>query len=314
MAHEFETGFFVKDAAWHGYGNVVSEPPASVDDAIRLAGLDWNIISQPMFYTTPQGIFVKAENTKALLRDSDNMHLGSVSDMYIPLQPIDAFKWFQPFLDNHSAHLEAAGSLKQGKRIWVLAKIQDGEADVVNGDSVVSYLLLYSGNDGTLSVGIQFTNIRVVCMNTLSSAVKAGESGVENSVRIRHTAGLKDSMAVVQKAIDLAKRNFEITVTQYRQIQRKNLPIDGLEKYIMEVFRVMPEDPAPKAMEHIQKAYWSGAGCWLPGVSGNYWGAYNAVTYWIDHQRGNIGNRQNESWFGAGKKIRDRALQVALMS
>jgi hypothetical protein len=50
-------------------------------------------------------------------------------------------------------------------------------------------------------------------------------------------------------------------------------------------------------------------------VIGSYWGAYNAVTDWLDHTRGKSEeSRLHSSWFGEGRIIRERALQVALQA
>jgi len=35
----------------------------------------------------------------------------------------DAFKWFQPWLEAKGSRLHTAGSLREGSRIWVLAKL-----------------------------------------------------------------------------------------------------------------------------------------------------------------------------------------------
>jgi hypothetical protein len=44
MAHEFESGFVVGTQAWHGLATVLQAPP-SIEDGLKLAGLDWRVIS-----------------------------------------------------------------------------------------------------------------------------------------------------------------------------------------------------------------------------------------------------------------------------
>lgn len=43
MAAMVETMFSVREKPWHGPGEIIQEAPAS-EDALRLAGLDWNVI------------------------------------------------------------------------------------------------------------------------------------------------------------------------------------------------------------------------------------------------------------------------------
>ena len=43
MAANVETMFSVREKPWHGLGKIVMEAPTS-KDALRLAGLDWNVV------------------------------------------------------------------------------------------------------------------------------------------------------------------------------------------------------------------------------------------------------------------------------
>src|SRR5687767_3592075 len=47
MAHEFESGFFTELPAWHKRGRVIQDAP-TVEDGIRLAGLDWDVEERPL--------------------------------------------------------------------------------------------------------------------------------------------------------------------------------------------------------------------------------------------------------------------------
>ena len=52
MAAAVETMFYTREKPWHGLGTRVEEAPASAD-ALRLAGLDWQVLQEPIF--TDQG-------------------------------------------------------------------------------------------------------------------------------------------------------------------------------------------------------------------------------------------------------------------
>ena len=47
MAANVETMFSVREKPWHGLGTIVKEAPTSAD-AIRLAGLDWSVVQEPI--------------------------------------------------------------------------------------------------------------------------------------------------------------------------------------------------------------------------------------------------------------------------
>ena len=76
MAANVETMFYTREKPWHGLGTRVEEAPASAD-ALRLAGLDWQVLQEPIF--TDQGEVITGY--KANVRDSDRRVLGVVSDV-----------------------------------------------------------------------------------------------------------------------------------------------------------------------------------------------------------------------------------------
>lgn len=310
MAHEFETGFFTRTPAWHKLGIVLPEAP-SPDEALTLSGLDWKVEPRPVF--TADGTSI--DTHRAITRITDSAVLGVVSKSFVPLQNNQLFRFLAPFVEEGACALEAAGSLKGGKRVWALAKLKGEEAEVVDGDKVRGYFLLSNSHDGTQAFRAQFTSIRVVCWNTLSKASARADKGIEDCLRVRHTSGIEAGVVAVQKAVDMAGRTFAATVQDYQRMVSRSLPVDGLERYVSEVLKV-PEDreQQPKGFHEVIKAYHQGPGATLKGVMGTYWGAYNAVTDWVDHHRGRTGEgaRLDSAWFGHGAAIKQRAFEMAL--
>lgn len=317
MAHEFETGFFVKEPAWHKLGTVVQTAP-NTQEAIKLAGLDWEVTERDLYFSSHEDKnkdliirnFTEAKTHKALVRATDSKLLGIVGKDYQALQNSKAFEFFDQFLNAGSCQLEAAGSLKEGKRVWVLAKLRGAQADVVKGDTVQGYLLLSNAHDGTQSVRVQFTTIRVVCWNTLSRAEKAGDNKLENCLRIRHSAKMHLALDAVTRAVDIANKNFTISVEAFQALAQKKIEIDGLKDYVREVFET-PE--LPRSYQYIEDQFLNGYGLNIDGVKSTAWAAYNAVTGFIDHERGNDDSgRLNSTWFGAGQLLRNKAFNCAM--
>lgn len=347
MAHNFESGVFHRVGAWHRLGKVwEDERPMTVEEAIEEAGLNWDAVPRPVFFHAGQtivhgeegeaddsvrynvteealqdGKILHVPENQAIVRSTDNRVLGMAGKKYRIFQNREAFSFFNPFLQDNQAQIETAMSLDGGRKVCILAKI-NATAEVTDGDAVNAYLLLFNSHDGTTAVGILFTPIRVVCENTLNLALdlagfKAGRRKKKSSaVKIRHTAGMKESLKVVQETIDLGRRTFDLTIDQFRLMQRKQLPVSGLRQYLRNVFEVDPtiqdEKELPRAIKKVEELAENGAGTQIPGVRGSLWGGYNAVTEFIDHERGRTDStRLQASWFGTGVALRDRALEVA---
>src|SRR5208283_2639720 len=100
------------------------------------AGLSWDVELVPLVTADNQ---TKVDRN-AVRRSSDNRILGTVGPRFTALQNRDAFKWFQPFLEAKEASLNAAGSLCEGSRVWVLAKLQRAPLVIAQGDEVEKYL------------------------------------------------------------------------------------------------------------------------------------------------------------------------------
>src|SRR6185295_6074833 len=52
MAHLFQSGLFFGQSAWHGLSvTLPADSPArySIDESIKIAGLDWRVESRPLF-------------------------------------------------------------------------------------------------------------------------------------------------------------------------------------------------------------------------------------------------------------------------
>jgi phage/plasmid-like protein (TIGR03299 family) len=227
---------------------------------------------------------------------------------------MDAFAWFQPFLDAREAALHTAGSLKSGSRICVLAKLKREPLVIAEGDEVEKFILLSHGHDGSLAVRCGFTPIRVVCQNTLSMAHGSDASKL---IRLKHTKDVLENLANVREVMDLANQEFEATAEQYRRLARKSINRDDLRKYVKKVFKVEDDREAGSRlrnlMEDITRLAETGRGNDLPSIRGTYWSAYNGVSEWLTYSRGrNNDSRLNSLWFGASAVANRHALAVAL--
>jgi phage/plasmid-like protein (TIGR03299 family) len=337
MAAEFDSGLFVNAnlrKEWHGLGQIVPTVPRSTQEAMQMAGMDWRVTESPVITIGDDDDAEPSlvEGWKCLRRSDNQSVLHVCKRSWTPVQNQDAFAWFDPIIADGDAEISAAVSLRGGRRIAITAKINDRLGDVVGGDPVESYLLLFNSHDGTLPLGFKFTNVRVVCQNTLNEAThdQHGNFGGdmvwdEKSARIRHTSSIHDNMAAVRDALDIQQRVFRYTLDQYRDMAKVDLSASAFNQYLATVFaddlQVDKDKVRPvTSLRHYDQLvanFESGVGATLPGVRGTAWAAYNAVTEWTSHQRGKddvdaARKRLNNLWFGTGGKINQAAHQAAL--
>jgi len=309
MAHQIEMMAYAGSTPWHGLGTALTADDLfNWPKACEKAGLAWDVELVPLITADTQ---TQVENN-AVRRMSDGCILGIVGPRFTVLQNKDAFGWFQPFLDAKEAALHTAGSLRQGSRVWVLAKLERDPLVVAAGDEVEKFILLSHGHDGSLAVRVGFTPIRVVCANTL--ALSHGHSA-SKLIRCKHTKDLHQNLENIRTVMNLANEQFEATAEQYRLLARKSINQADLKKYVKSVLKVDDESSTrtKNTVEEIIGLCESGRGNTLPSVSGTYWTAYNGVSEWLSYQRGRTpSNRVDSLWFGPSAEMNKTALDTAL--
>ena len=100
-------------------------------------------------------------------RSSDGKNLGIVTDRYKIVQNKDAFAFTDALLGQGVTY-ETAGSLESGKRVWMLARLEDR---LMTEEKMENYLVFTNSHDGTGAVRVACTSVRVVCNNTLNLAL-----------------------------------------------------------------------------------------------------------------------------------------------
>jgi phage/plasmid-like protein (TIGR03299 family) len=311
MAHEVENMMYVGQRPWHSLGRAFEMPP-TLEEAIVAAGLDWKVGLKKLQTTDTQ----EAVPALATFRETDGRILGVVGPGYNPLQNVEAFEFFRPFIDTNEASIETAGSLRNGQRVFVLAKINRDPMVIKGNDTVEKYVLLSNSHDGTLAVRVGFTPIRVVCNNTLTMAHGDKASKL---LRVRHTAGVVDNLEKIREVMDMANAEFEASAEQYRILASKDINSKDLEKYVKLVFsqKLVEEksidEVRSKVIGKIIPLFESGRGNDMKEIKGTYWAAYNAINEYLQYERGETNEgRIDQLWFGAAAQLNKRALDVGL--
>lgn len=204
MSANVESMFYVRETPWHGLGTRVQEAPSSSEALIK-AGLDWNVVQEPIYTETEELI----EGYKANVRDSDRKVLGVVTDRYKVIQNQEAFAFTDELL-GEGVRYETAGSLQGGKKVWLLAHMP--HEYIISGERISPYLLFSNTHDGSGAIKVALTPIRVVCQNTLNLAL----SQASRSWSMIHTGNIqnklqeaKDTLFMAEKYMDNLGKEFE---------------------------------------------------------------------------------------------------------
>lgn len=315
MAHNVETMAYAGEVPWHGLGTKVADNLAPLEMR-RAAQLDWVVEEQPI--KTSEGLLIP--DKKALVRSSDNTVLDIVGIHWKPCQNAEAFEFFYDFCKTGGMQMHTAGSLQNGKIVWVLAKVNE-KFELFGGDQVDSYLLFSNPHKFGHSINVRFTPIRVVCNNTLTlsldtksqNAVKLNHRSEFDADEVKHLMGLANVKfyAYKETAEALGKKNYE-EAEVFEYLNDLFPPYSHPDSFIEEA-KSRPlqlhelSNPSKRVHELIETS---------PGHEhrpGSWWNVFNAVTYFTDHERGlNADSRLTSVWYGQSKNLKLKALKKAL--
>ncbi len=210
MSHEVETAA-IHGSAWHDAGKRLDHL-MTVEEAMEESGLGgWMLEKRPLFYWNENRIcHDEVPDAFAHIRTKDMRFLGTVGKDYASIDNEFGFNVFKLLCDKDGlniAKIQSAGSLRGGKRVWVLLSLPDSGFTVGNRqDQIIPYLLFTNSHDGTAAARFMPTTVNVVCMNTLNAAL--GEAYAALNVSVRHSGDITAKMEDVQNMMAQAAAMF----------------------------------------------------------------------------------------------------------
>ena len=340
MAHQLEQMAYVGDTPWHGLGNQLTQNQP-IEIWAQQAGMDWRIESSNVSYMAQnergQSIIMPYEEQRVLYRSDTHAPLSVVSQRYQEVQPMEILEFYRDLTEQSGFELETAGVLKGGKKFWALART--GQSTALKGKDVSNgYILLATACDGTLATTAQFTNIRVVCNNTLAIALR-GQSSSAGVVKVPHST--KFDAEKVKQQLGISVRAWDEHMYEMKQLtQRKvtqgeaavyfdavfnntSMSAADQEENIIQFYRNIAtpnpakekSEPNGRAMAKVMDMFnGQGRGAELSSAKDTAYGLLCSITEFADHERRAMStdHRLDSAWFGAGAALKQRGLEQAL--
>jgi phage/plasmid-like protein (TIGR03299 family) len=333
MAHEVETMAYTGEMPWHGLGVPVSDD-MTPEEMLIAANLDWTVSKRPAYTidspTWNENVgLINATGHHYIVRDIDNSILSHCGDDYTPFQNETVFKFFKKFVSSGTMKMETAGSLREGRDIWGLAKIKTNFT-LPGEDKVEGYLLINSPHIAGKALIVMFTPIRVVCANTMALALDNNGK----RFRVLHLQEFDDDIiSAAEEALGLSENKMEEFHEKAEFLCNSfTKPID-VQNYVAELFQpklllergklgtVVANDipfihEFSRTADSVYEAIYNSPGSDLKSAKNTWWGALNGVTYMLDHKKRETervhGSALYSSWMGPGAITKRKALDLAL--
>lgn len=292
MAANVESMFYVRQVPWHGLGTMVQEAPTS-EDALRMAELDWRVEQTPVF--TDAGIEIPGY--KANRRNTDGSILGIVSDRYRIVQNTEAFEFTDAIVgetEDGVVKYETAGSLCGGKRIWLLAKMPTKK---VLDDDVEPYMFFSNSHDGTGSIKVGMTPVRIVCANTLAIALNTAK----RQWSTKHVGDMQSKLEEAKLCLRMADSYMANLDVEADRLANAKLYREQIEEILDEMFPADDNTSERKKNNIVQfkNQFWTAYN--MPDIQkfeDSAWMAVNAMSDVITHSapRRNTASYNENRW------------------
>lgn len=246
--------------------------------------------------------------------------LGVVGDGYRVFQNEQAFAFMDDLVGDKLAMYQTAGSLKGGRKVWMLASIPR-EYRAGPDDLIKPYVLLTNTHDGSGSLRMIPTSVRVVCQNTLNLAL--GAAGASEGLVIRHHGSLDARVKEARAKLGIVTARFDRFDEELHAMLARDLDVESADAYFD---GLLPPAAGPRQRRRRREVIdafltnFDNDANSLAGIRHTAWAAYNAVSEWADHGRRFRGadpqqrkeNRLNSIWFGSSHRLKQAAWVSAL--
>ena len=312
MAHELETQNGVasfasfREPAWHNLGTVFDTEKNTIEMLVAANLNNWNVRLEDL--EIPSNL-VSDKSYQYVVRTnptdkSQTDVLGIVGERYVPLQNEDLFAFGDNILDG-GGRWETAGSISGGRVVFGSLALERETVLDPNGvaDVVKTYLLINTSHDGSIAIQASITPVRVVCANTLNVALNRTrkKDGVKQSFKIRHTQTAAGKVAVARQALGMANSYMDAFDKMAHAMITKEITAQDFNNIILAAYP-KPETDSKGSLKKwenkvdmINDIY---TGEFNGMISGNAWGAFNALTERLDWYR-SARSGNNESMFAA---------------
>jgi phage/plasmid-like protein (TIGR03299 family) len=217
--------------------------PESYNNFIQEKGLDFNVATA----TTPVAPEIldinpdaKSGQYQIYRTDTGKIFHSGMSDQYHPIQNSDALSFIKDLAEtsNQPIHFVNGGTWKDGAQVF--AQIQLGQASVGrnNGDIISQNVTFMNSHNGTYSMKVLLTPLRLFCANQIATVNRAmAKGGKEISFKIRHSETAMIKMDELRAELKIIDGEFFNSVEEYNKLAGIKTSDEYVEAILNDIFK-----------------------------------------------------------------------------
>lgn len=297
MSHDIETfddgtaAFFTaRQDAWHQLGTVTTGC-LTAEDVMSVAYLGgWNVRLLPLTASeiTADGVSTLEvprhfATVRTHPRTSKPDVLAVVGNDYRVVQNEQHCELLNLLVDEAGAHFETAGSLRNGREVFVTMKLPN-TMRLAEADDIELYLAAMSSHDGSKPWRVIVTPTRIVCANTQRMALRTARA----SYTIKHTAGARSKIAQARTALGIVWNYCDAFEKAAEQLIQQTLTDGEFHAIIDQLWPYDPDAEGKRAQGNRQRRTSTLHHLFTDadtnhGIRGTRWAGLQAITEYLDH-------------------------------
>lgn len=315
MAHELDTTIDAdgnahvafadsQTDAWHQLGQQIGHKMDPLEALGAAHMLGWDVRKVPLRadvaeYRDDEGQLLDPAPEPVMVDVPDRFTIVRTNPHTQKTEPLGVTgRWWQPFqneattgllyniTEQSGAHIETIGALDGGRKTFVTMLLPDYMTlTAPNGflDTTKLYLAVLNHHDAQGSLRGLISPTRIVCANTQRIA----EKNAVSEIRIRHTGELDVKMEEVRRILGLTFAYQETFAAEMEKLSKIERDDEWVRKTLNDVFAADDADTEKQRSNRLDSAA-KVMEVYRSDVTVNMWrgtafGAYNAVTRYLDH-------------------------------
>lgn len=260
----------------NAFGTVDISSAKSVDDALMLAGLDWNVESK--FLYDENGY--PYDKFRANIRQSDNKLLGIVTEKYNIVQNKVALD-FVDGLVNEGFEFDRAGQFRGGRSIWVMGKLPETK---ILGDDISNNIVFVNSHDGSSGVKVMMTPIRLICSNMMNLALRKAD----RIWATKHTGSIYTKLEEAKYTLGLANSYMDELNLEAERLSNIKISDSDVEAIFDSIYPIDKNKDSERKITNIETLKNDFMNCYdasdISQFRGTAYGAINAMSDLVSHK------------------------------
>lgn len=283
-----------------------------VGEAREAGNHNFEVIKEDLF--TADGMLIP--DHVAVLNQKTGSYLGTVGRGYEPVQPKTFYELADEFIISTGATINGIINLKNGSTMGLMFHL--AEREYIDGDPISLNFIMLNGFDGWQGLSGFAPTHRIACLNVCNASNKV--------YNLKHTKNILNRVTVIKNMLKYYHNEIASFDDKMKHLVAHQMNQDEAINWFRSLFPKPTSDTSQTRLNNKITVFIdclrNGRGSNIPGVRGTSYGAFQALTEYINHHRSTrVAQGRNEDevrftgiHFGSGNTLTQRGLNSLVSS